>query len=168
MSSMYKFQSPFKNPELIPDWNKYEQCLSIVYNYQYRTRDLHVCVCARSLFLGKLNILNDHVVENFTSGYCFPGPFLLTWISNHIHSNMSDEIAYVFTYIKDAAVEVWEWISNFMSHFTWCVITYPCFNWNLSNANKRGPQCSLFIFSLPKHSDSPCKSIKLSTLQRPW
>ena len=26
----------------------------------------------------------------------------------------------------DSTVEIWEWISNFIPHFTGCVITYPC------------------------------------------
>ena len=139
--SMFKFQPHSKT------MNSYQIEINISNVWTlYMVLEIYICVCVCDRYsLGKLNILNDHVVENFTSGYCFPGPFLLTWINNHIPSNMSDEIAYVFTYIKDTAVEVWEWISNFMSHVTWYVITYPCcFDWNLSIANERGPRCSLF------------------------
>ena len=37
-----------------------------------------------------------------------------------------DEITYPFPNFNDTAVEVWEWISNFILHFTVHVITYPC------------------------------------------
>ena len=63
------------------------------------------------------------------------GPFYLhgltlipAWISNYTHY----EVLYEITC---ATVEVWEWISNFIPHFTGHVITYPChFNidWNIS------------------------------------
>ena len=39
---------------------------------------------------------------------------------------MSDEISYTFSNYNCVAIEVWEWISKFISHFTGCVITYPC------------------------------------------
>ena len=29
-----------------------------------------------------------------------------------------------------ATVEVWEWISNFITHFTEHVLTYPCWDWS--------------------------------------
>ena len=49
------------------------------------------------------------------------GPFylqglilILTWINNYIQ--MGDEITYLFTNFNSATVEVWKWISNFISH----------------------------------------------------
>ena len=49
-------------------------------------------------------------------------------ISNYTHHTVWDEI---ITYISnlnfnDATAEVWEWISNFIPHFTDHVITHPC------------------------------------------
>ena len=38
---------------------------------------------------------------------------------------MWDEIAYSFPNFNGATVEVWEWISKFIVHFTVRVITYP-------------------------------------------
>ena len=38
---------------------------------------------------------------------------------------MWDEITYQFQNFNDAAIEVWEWISNFIPQFTRYVITYP-------------------------------------------
>ena len=39
--------------------------------------------------------------------------FIPAWISNYIHHD-------------GATIEVWEWVSNFIPHFTGYVITYPC------------------------------------------
>ena len=48
-------------------------------------------------------------------------------ISNYICYKVLDEITYSVTNFNDRAVEVWEWISNFISHLT-------------VHANKRGPR----------------------------
>ena len=45
------------------------------------------------------------------------------WISNYIQSKMWDKITHPFLNFNGTTVEVWQWISNFISHFT--VITYP-------------------------------------------
>ena len=45
------------------------------------------------------------------------------WISNHWPSEMWDKITYPFPNFNGATVEVWEWISNFISHFVMDVIT---------------------------------------------
>ena len=47
------------------------------------------------------------------------------WISNYIHYKVWDEITYPFPNFNSAAVEVWEWTSSFIPHFTGCMITYP-------------------------------------------
>ena len=68
-------------------------------------------------------------------GYTHPlGPLLQTWISNHIHLKVWNEVTYPFPNFKGATVEVWEWISNIIPDFIMDVITYPC--WDLS---KSGP-----------------------------
>ena len=36
-----------------------------------------------------------------------------------------DEITHPFPNFNGAAVEVWEWLSNFIPHFIMDVITYP-------------------------------------------
>ena len=41
---------------------------------------------------------------------------------------LSGEINYPFPNFNDGTVEVWEWISNFIPHFTGHVITYPCWD----------------------------------------
>ena len=46
-----------------------------------------------------------------------------------------------FPNFNGAAVEVWEWISNFIPHFTWHVRTYPCWDWN----------CTMLVKGTPGH-----------------
>ena len=46
---------------------------------------------------------------------------IAAWINNYIYHKMSDETAYLYPNFNGAAVEVWEWISNFIPHFTRCV-----------------------------------------------
>ena len=53
-----------------------------------------------------------------------------TWRSNYIHYKVCDEISYPFPNFNGITVEVWEWISIFILHFTGYVMTYPC--WDLS------------------------------------
>ena len=50
------------------------------------------------------------------------------WMSNYIHYEVWDEIMYAFPNIKGATIEVWEWINNFILHFTGHLITYPCWD----------------------------------------
>ena len=50
----------------------------------------------------------------------------VTWISNHKPNNVWNEIAYPSRNFKGYAVEVSEWISNFIPHFIMDVITYAC------------------------------------------
>ena len=64
-----------------------------------------------------------------------PGAPLLTWInsipawiSNHMPSEMWDEIINSFPNFNGYRVEVWEWIRNFFPHFIMDVITYPCWD----------------------------------------
>ena len=58
--------------------------------------------------------------------FCQHGLTLIPdWISNHMPSNMWDEITYPFPNVNGATVEVWECISNFSPHFMMDVITYP-------------------------------------------
>ena len=39
---------------------------------------------------------------------------------------MCNEITYPFLNLNGEAIEVWEWISNFILYFSGHVITYPC------------------------------------------
>ena len=45
------------------------------------------------------------------------------WISNYIHYKVWNEINYPSSNFNGATVEVWEWINNFIPHFTGRVIT---------------------------------------------
>ena len=57
------------------------------------------------------------------------GNFIIpAWISNHIHYKLCDKITYPFLNFSGCTVEVWEGMNNFIPHFTWYVITYPCWD----------------------------------------
>ena len=59
-----------------------------------------------------------------SSPYGCKSTWIPAWISNHILSKVWDEITYPFPNFNACTVEVWEWISDFISHFIMDVITY--------------------------------------------
>ena len=61
---------------------------------------------------------------------------------------MCIEITYSFPNFNGAIVEVWEWISTFITHFTGYVITDPCWNWSQSLLMKGIPLWGLGVFLL--------------------
>ena len=80
---------------------------------------------------GKETTINSQQTSGLTTNTC--GPFckhglnlISAWISNYTHYNVWDEIAYSFLNFNGETDDVWEWIRNFISHFTGYVITYPC------------------------------------------
>ena len=70
----------------------------------------------------------------FLGIYCIlPGSLVLAWFdfntiteSWYIHYIMWVQITYPFPNFND---DVWKWISNYISHFSGHVITYPCWDW---------------------------------------
>ena len=50
---------------------------------------------------------------------------ILVWISDHIRYEVLDVITFPFPNFNGVAVEIWKWISKFISHFTGHEITYP-------------------------------------------
>ena len=69
-----------------------------------------------------------------------------SWISNHIHHGVRDEIIYLFPNFNGAAVEGWEWVipsHNLLG--TWLFIH----NWiPVINVSKRGPSALNLLLSL--------------------
>ena len=57
---------------------------------------------------------------------------------------MWDKITYPIPNFNCAAVEVWEWMSNFVPHFPEHVITYPMLWLKLIHVSKRGPRTNDF------------------------
>ena len=66
-------------------------------------------------------------------------PLIPAGISNYIHYKMWDEITYLFPNFNGAAVGVWEWIGNFVPHFTGYVIIHPCYDLSQSMLVKGAP-----------------------------
>ena len=58
-------------------------------------------------------------------------------ISYHMPSKLWDEITYPFPNFNGCTVDVFEWSSNFSSHFIMDVIIHPCYNYGVS---ERGPR----------------------------
>ena len=50
------------------------------------------------------------------------------WKSNYMPSKVCIDIPYPLLNFNGCTVEVWEWISHFITHFTGHVITYPCWD----------------------------------------
>ena len=72
-------------------------------------------------------------VSNWQQGPLLPKGFncvtlIPAWISSYVSSKVWDEITYPFPNFNSCTIEVWEWICNFISHFTGHVITYPCWD----------------------------------------
>ena len=58
---------------------------------------------------------------------CWKLTLIPAWISNHMPSKRWDESTYPLPNFN-CTIEVWEWISNSISHFIMDVITYPCWD----------------------------------------
>ena len=69
----------------------------------------------------------DSVSRHHISGplYKYGLTLILARLITHIYYEMWDEITYPFPNFNPSTVEAWERISNFISHFTRHVITYP-------------------------------------------
>ena len=61
------------------------------------------------------------------------------WISNHMPSKVWEEIIYPFPNFNGCIVEVWEEISNFVTHFSGHMITYPCWGFSYTMLVKGAP-----------------------------
>ena len=75
------------------------------------------------------------------------------WISNHMISKVWDEIAYPFPNFNGCTVEVWEWISNFISHFIMDLIALDLF---LPVINKSFNSLCIHGLVMPYRETSEC------------
>ena len=69
-----------------------------------------------------------------------------TWISNHIYYQECHDITYQFLNFNGCTVEVWERISNFISHLSVDVITYPCWDQILTMLVKRAIYIYIYMY----------------------
>ena len=63
------------------------------------------------------------------------------WISNYICYKVWDEMTFQFLNINCATVDVWQWICNFIQHFTGHMVSYPCWDFSQSVLVKQAPGC---------------------------
>ena len=75
--------------------------------------DAHICVTRGPLYEHELTLIR-------------------VWINNYLPSNVWDGIIHQFPNFNGCAVEVWEWVSNFILHFIMDVTTHLC--WDLSQS----------------------------------
>ena len=76
-------------------------------------------------------------------------------MSNYTHYNVWYGITYPFPNFNGATVEVWEWISNFISHFTHRACDYlSMLGFKLYHVDKRGPLISTVAFCIKGSSGS--------------
>ena len=74
------------------------------------------------------NIHGRSCKKNLSSTHWGLGPLLLSCISNYIRYNVWDELTYPFPNVSQTSavqcIKVWEWKSNFISHFVdmWLLI----------------------------------------------
>ena len=66
---------------------------------------------------------------------------------NYIHYKVWDEIIYPFPNFNSCSVEVWEWKSNFIQHFTGHVVIYPNWDETWSMLVKGDPDLSVLTSS---------------------
>ena len=53
------------------------------------------------------------------------GGTISVWISNYIHHKVWDEITHPFLNFNSASIDIRDWLSNFISHFTRLLIGWP-------------------------------------------
>ena len=95
--------------------------------------------------------------------FLFPrAPSISAWISNHMPSEVWDEITYPFPNFNGCTVEVWEWVSNFVPHFVMDLITYPCWDWSETTFSKKEPHMISHFNSL-----KPCHLFSAKPLPEP-
>ena len=85
------------------------------------------------------------VITRSSVSFHTSGPFywhgltlIPAWISNRIHYNVWDEITYPFLNFNGATVEIHQWISNFIPHFSGHAIASPCWLLKLNHVCKKG------------------------------
>ena len=76
----------------------------------------------------QLSILNEGYGAEISQGPFHEHglPLISVWISNHMSSEMWDEIIYPFPSFKGCTLVIWELISDYITQFVMDVITYLC------------------------------------------
>ena len=93
-------------------------------------------------------------------------------------SKVCDEITHPFPNFNGTAIEVWEWISNFITHYIMDVITYPWMGLQLIHVSKRVSSYSnynqthwesiLILWPLQQHDGIKPIYLPLTILGKQW
>ena len=126
--------------------------LPVKQSYRIRVNKSHESTIIAHITTTKQSTTNKICISYGIYSIVSCGPFYLhgltcitAWISNYIHYKVWNEITNPSPNFNSATVEVWEWVSNFISHFTGYVITYLWWNLSQSLLIKRGPREMVFV-----------------------
>ena len=86
----------------------------------WRSRNIVPTICRIRCQI-EVHCRNAHCAHCYLHGLTL----ITVCITNCVHYKVCDEITYPNPNVNGCAVEVWEWISNVIPHFTGCIITYP-------------------------------------------
>ena len=80
-------------------------------------------------------------------GHQYLASILSTWMNfkvsmDDVPNKLRNWITYPFQNINGCTVEVWEWMTNILSHFVIDVITYPWWYWIRNMLVKWDPECN--------------------------
>ena len=120
------------------------------------------CACLFNKIFITLPRLTSHLLQLDS---CIP-----TWISNHMLSKIWSEINYPVPNFHGFNVEVWEWISNFIAHFTMDVSTCPCSDppvnrcWRKEAPEPRNKFLLLILFSHLINAKTISRSFNYNTI----
>ena len=121
----------------------------------------------------KSAVASQEISTRFCEGWLYPYPAKMTVHRSIRHSSPGPLYQHGFILIQilisnfdGAAIEVWEWLSNFTPHFTAHMITYPWWDQSLSILVK-GSQASEWrveIFIIVTSATLCCALSNLSSL----
>ena len=75
---------------------------------------------SKSVISNDVNIMSNFAVDTVSTD----------WLAPPTHLQTESFTITDLVWVCDCTVEVWEWISDFIPHFTGQVVTCPCSNWN--------------------------------------
>ena len=86
------------------------------------------CLCQWAARIQRLQTIITETSQPHSRGpfYKYRLTLIQAWLSNYMPLKVWYKITYLFPNFKGATVEVWEWITNFISRIIMDVITYPC------------------------------------------
>ena len=118
------FSLCFESINILNSFEEKRRCIWVVAPFLGIENTCFQCIrrcCTDLIFLECLEYSGFNIT-------CIIMDFIVAWISNHVPGKVWNEITYPFPNFNGRAVEVWEWISNFITRLMMDVITYSCWD----------------------------------------